>query len=201
MFRSSFSPVAPADLCRLPRRLLQVVSILSILLLAPAAPSTSQTLAALEENIKAIPLTTLPVLGDSLTCADYCSAGYLTMSVPTYSWACFSIDQGYYANVCLEVYLTFQTGGGCNEDATVVAGVYDQQGNHPSQNCVYPLEYQFTARDGKTTNACPNGQGVQCCCLGPGNYYIRILSNGADYSQCFSGYVKVCLDCHQGACP
>ncbi len=130
------------------------------------------------------------------TCADYCNQGYTYWVVTDSNYFCFSVSTGDSDKVCLEVELQWVGGGNCDPNATVLVGVYPLQ-----QNCTSPLEYSFTAGNSIKITPCPNGTGVHCCCLPPGNYYMRILSGGADYSQCFIGHVKACLNCSHGNCP
>ncbi len=169
------APVShPTDNCRIPWRLIYSVSSTLFLLLFISRYATAQ-----------------------YTCADYCNQGYANWVVTDSNYFCFSVSAGDTNNVCLESVLNFNSGApGCDPNATVLVGVYPLQ-----QNCVSPLEYSFTAGNGINITPCPNGTSVHCCCLPPGNYYMRILSGGADYSQCFTGHVKVCLNCSHGNCP
>ncbi len=138
------------------------------------------------------------------TCADFCSQGYVQLDLSSSADSlCFSLPTGRESKVCMELDMTFATGIGCEDTAHVDVALYkfSSGGFAAPDTCTSPLHYQFIARDDYYTGSCPNGSNVQCCCLPPGNYYIKVLSWGVNYAKCFTGHIKVCLDCNSSNCP
>ncbi len=135
-------------------------------------------------------------------CYDYCSQGYFYMDVSTTPTICFTVPQGESRVVCLEFSLSWVGGAGCNGNATVTLGIYNQFGQLADSTCPSPMHWTFTANNPPTpTGNCPNGSGVRCCCFNPEDYYVRIIdSNGNDYSACYTGHVKGCITCYKQVC-
>ena len=151
-------------------------------------------------------LMMLPMAGSysQPTCANYCQQGYLTWTLGAgVDSVCFSLDDT--AKVCMDLASMIWNGSaGCTSTATVDVTIfkYMTEQHAAPQNCNSPLQYEFQADQVPTTGNCPNGYAVQCCCLPPGNYYVKVLSTaGKDYSQCYSGYIRICFDCSNPSCP
>lgn len=134
-------------------------------------------------------------------CNDYCSQGYAILDLKNADSLCFTIPSGGSAKVCLEGALQYQGGAGCSDTAQVDVAIW-KRGTlvlAAPQNCVSPLHYQFIAGDGLGSGTCPNGE-AQCCCLEPGDYYVKILHYAANFAYCMSGIVKVCISCNDPNC-
>ncbi len=162
------------DCCNVSLRLLTVISAFVLLLLMTTSIMKAQ-------------------------CYDYCNQGYFNWDVSTAPNICFTVAQGQSQTVCLEINLSWPGVPGCNPNETVTLGIFNGAGQRVDTACVSPFNYTFTANAPPNPKNCPNGQDVHCCAaFCPEDLYIKILdSNGNDYSQCYTGTVKCCINCYQ----
>ncbi len=137
-------------------------------------------------------------------CSDYCSKGYAQLNLNSSADSlCFTIPSGGNAWVCMELNMSFNPNvSGCLDTALVDVEIFKKgtEDYAAPDTCTSPLHYQFQANNPQNTGACPSGYAVQCCCLPPGDYYIKVLSWGANYAKCYTGYVKVCIECNAQRC-